>query len=77
LPHGLAEQRISGGLYACTEHRGPYQGLGDIWARFLGEWLPSSEHCVADGRGFEIYRTTPEQVAPDELITELYAPLEG
>ena len=39
LPDGLVEQHIAAGRYAKTIHVGPYEQLGDTWARFLGEWV--------------------------------------
>ena len=48
LPAGLNEHRIPGGRYARTTHIGPYERLGDAWARFMGEWLPSSGNRLAD-----------------------------
>jgi AraC family transcriptional regulator len=39
MPEGLVEQRIPGGTFARYEHIGPYEELGDVWARLLGQWL--------------------------------------
>jgi AraC family transcriptional regulator len=63
LPVGLDEQRIPAGRYAVTTHVGPYEELGDAWARFMGEWLPASGHRVRDGASLEIYRNTPMTAA--------------
>ncbi|MBW8770935.1 MAG: GyrI-like domain-containing protein, partial [Gemmatimonadetes bacterium] len=30
-------------------HIGPYEQLGDTWARFMGEWLPASGRRMAYG----------------------------
>ncbi|MEW5849588.1 MAG: AraC family transcriptional regulator [Myxococcota bacterium] len=76
LPQGLQEQRVSAGRYASTTHVGPYQTLGDTWARFMGEWLPSSGHRLGRGASYEVYRNTPLNAAPRELRTELFIPLE-
>jgi AraC family transcriptional regulator len=75
VPEGLGEQRIPGGRYACTTHIGPYEQLGDVWARFMGEWLPQSGQRAKDGVSYEIYRNTPMTVPKDKLETELYLPL--
>jgi AraC family transcriptional regulator len=77
IPQELVEQRLPGGLYACVRHVGSYDKLPDVWSRFLGEWLPASQHRMKDGVSFEIYRNTPENAAKDQLVTELYAPLEA
>ncbi len=75
LPAGLTEIRIPAGRYAVTTHLGPYAGLGDAWARFMGTWLPASGHRVGEGPSFEIYRNTPADTPPDELRTEMYLPI--
>jgi AraC family transcriptional regulator len=76
IPAGLAEQRIQAGRYACTTHVGPYEQLGDVWARFMGQWLPQSGQRLADGVSYEIYLNTPDAVPQARLRTELYIPLE-
>ena len=72
LPNELVEEHIPAGKYACTVHVGPYEELGDTWARFMGEWLPASGHRVGSGASFEIYRNTPMTAPKDQLVTELY-----
>ena len=75
LPAGLGEQRLPAGRYACALHVGPYEQLGDAWARFMGEWLPSGGERLGTGETFEIYLNTPLEVPKQELRTELYIPL--
>jgi|GEM_PF-52887 len=76
VPAGLTEVTLPAGRYACATHLGPYSGLSDTWARFMGEWLPQSGLRVAQGVGFELYRNTPMDSAPEQLRTELYLPIE-
>lgn len=76
LPAGLGEQRLQAGRYACTTHIGPYEELGDVWGRFMGEWLPRSGHRMKNGAAYEIYRNMPGQVPPSQLQTDLYIPIE-
>jgi AraC family transcriptional regulator len=75
MPKGLTEVRLPAGRYACATHIGPYTGLGDAWARFMGEWLPASGNRAGQGLGYEIYRNNPTNTAPGALRTELYLPL--
>ena len=72
---GLTEQLLPGGRYARTTHIGPYELLGDEWARFIGEWLPASGHQLGPGVSYEMYRNTPAEVPRAELRTDLYLPL--
>jgi AraC family transcriptional regulator len=76
LPAGLVEQRLPAGRYAHTLHIGPYEQLGDAWARFMGEWLPASGHRIGDGVSYEIYLNTPAEVPKEELRTEMYIPID-
>lgn len=76
LPNGLEEHWLPAGRYAHTTHIGPYEELGDAWARLRGEWLPASGERLRDAPSLEIYRNTPENAAPGELRTDLYIPLE-
>ena len=55
LPKELVEEHIPAGKYACTVHVGPYETLGDTWAKFMGEWLPASGYRVGPGASFEMY----------------------
>jgi AraC family transcriptional regulator len=71
LPPELHEVVLPAGRYARTTHVGPYQGLGDAWANFMGRWLPDSGHKVADGVCYELYRKMDHE-RPDELETDLY-----
>lgn len=75
LPEGLTEQRIPAGEYASTTHVGPYEQLGDAWARFMGEWLPASGRRMADGPSYEIYHNTPMDTPRETLRTEIRIPL--
>jgi AraC family transcriptional regulator len=75
LPEGLLELHLPAGRYAMTSYVGPYEHLGDVWARFMGEWLPASGERLADTPSYEIYRNTPADVPADRLETELYLPL--
>lgn len=75
IPAGLREQKLPAGRYASTTHVGPYEQLGDAWARFMGQWLPRSGERMSDGTSFELYRNTPADVPAEQLETELYIPL--
>ncbi|MEO7036740.1 MAG: GyrI-like domain-containing protein [Polyangiaceae bacterium] len=75
LPPGLAEQRLPAGTYAVTRHQGPYEQLGDVWSRFMGQWLPQSGHRIGPGTAYEVYVNNPMEVTKEQLISELYIPL--
>ena len=75
LPPTLGDQRIAAGRYACTVYVGPYELLGDAWARFMGEWLPASGERVGDGASYEKYLNDPRTTPKAELRTEMCMPL--
>lgn len=68
-------QEIAGGPYAKALHVGPYEQLGDAWARLAGEWLPSKRYEPDAKPGFEVYRNSPMNAAPEALETVLHLPL--
>ncbi len=69
-------QEIHGGDYAVVTHRGSYDGLGDVYDTLIGSWLPSSGREPGDGPAFEIYRNSPRDTPPAELITDIFVPLQ-
>lgn len=75
-PQGeVGAQEIAAGEYAVTTHRGPYQKLGETYARLCGEWLPGSGREAADRPCFEIYRNSLQNTRPEDLLTDIYLPL--
>jgi AraC family transcriptional regulator len=75
LPDGTEEQRIAAGTYARHTHIGPYDQLGDVWSRFMGEALPASGRVLADGPAIEIYRSDMRTTPPDQWRTDLLVPV--
>ncbi len=69
-------QEIAGGDYAVTLHRGPYDNLADTYARLCGQWLPAHGRELRSAPSLEIYRNSPQDTAPDDLLTDVYLPLE-
>jgi AraC family transcriptional regulator len=75
LPGGLTEMVIPVGRYAHSTHIGPYTGLGEVWDHLRKEWLPKSGESLGDGMSYEVYRNTPMNAKPNELVTDVYLPL--
>jgi AraC family transcriptional regulator len=72
----IGVQTIPGGDYAVMTHFGPYAKLGESYAKLLGQWLPRSGRNLRTAPCFEVYLNSPESTEPEDLITDLYAPLE-
>ncbi|MCX5772494.1 MAG: AraC family transcriptional regulator [Candidatus Hydrogenedentes bacterium] len=76
-PQGeIGVQVLAGGDYAVITHFGPYEKLGESYAKLLGQWLPRSGRDLRSTPCFEIYLNSPENTDPADLVTDLYAPLE-
>jgi AraC family transcriptional regulator len=75
LPLGLTEVIIPAGRYAHSTHVGPYTGLGDAWGHLKNDWLSKTGENPAPGVSYEVYRNTPMNAKPHELVTDLYFPL--
>jgi len=69
-------QTLGGGEYAVTTHVGPYDKLGQTYAKLLGQWLPGSGRELRSEPSLEFYLNAPESTDPEDLITDIYAPLE-
>jgi AraC family transcriptional regulator len=75
-PEGeVGVQEIAGGEYAVTTHEGPYEKLGETYARLCGEWLSQSGRELRSAPGFEVYRNSPQQTPPEQLLTDIHMPL--
>jgi AraC family transcriptional regulator len=71
IPEGLNEVTVPAGRYAHTVHNGPYAGLRKSWDA-LRESLGANGERYGDGFSYELYRNTPMNVEPKDLVTDLY-----
>ena len=69
-------QVVPGGDYAVLTHFGPYNKLGESYTWLLGQWLPRSNRTLRSTPCFDVYFNSPENTDPEDLVTDLYAPLE-
>jgi AraC family transcriptional regulator len=77
VPEGdIGVQVIPGGEYAVTTHFGPYQKLGETYTKLLGQWLPRSGRELRSSPCFEVYLNDPQSTEPEDLLTDIYAPLQ-
>jgi AraC family transcriptional regulator len=77
VPEGdIGVQVIPGGEYAMTTHFGPYQKLGQTYTKLLGQWLPRSGRELRPTPCFEVYLNDPQSTEPEDLLTDIYAPLQ-
>ena len=75
-PEGeFAVQTIDGGEFAVSTHRGPYETLAQTYRGLYGQWLPSSGREPRNAPPFEVYRNSPMDTKPEDLVTEIFLPL--
>ena len=73
----IGVQTVPGGDYAVLTHLGPYVKLGESYAKLLGQWLPRSGRSLRSTPCFDVYLNSPENTAPEDLVTDIHAPLES
>ena len=72
----IGVQTVAGGEYAIATHTGPYNQLGNTYTEFLGQWLPRSGRELRNAPCFEVYVNDPQGTPADELMTDIYVPLQ-
>ena len=74
-PPGISMDSVGAGRYAVYTHRGPYDGIAEAYKRLFTLWLPGSGEEMGDRPCMEIYRNSPLDTAPAQLLTDLCLPL--
>ena len=74
-PTGISMDSVGAGRYAVCTHRGPYDGIAEAYKRLFTLWLPGSGEEMDDRPCMEIYRNSPLDSAPAQLLTDLCLPL--
>ncbi len=64
---------LPGGPMAKIAHRGPYEKSAEAYKRLFA-WIAENHKKVA-GPMREVYLSDPRKVPPEELVTEIYAPV--
>jgi DNA gyrase inhibitor len=77
VPEELERQAVPAGRYAVLSHRGPYAELHKAYSFLFGKWLPQSGEAPRAVPTLECYLNTPRDVAPQDLLTELWLALEN
>ena len=65
---------LPGGMMAKTVHKGPYEACQPAYVA-LYEWISVNGYMITDPTR-EVYLNDPSMVKPQELLTEIYAPVE-
>jgi AraC family transcriptional regulator len=76
-PEGeVGVQTIPGGRFAVFMHKGPYNNLLATYQQAYGQWLPASGEKLREAPCFEKYLNDCHQTPPEELMTEIWVPLQ-
>ncbi|MCD4807132.1 MAG: GyrI-like domain-containing protein [Methanococcoides sp.] len=65
---------LPGGKMAKILHKGPYEDCGPTYHE-LFTWLAENGFAII-GPMREVYLNDPQEVAPEDILTEIYAPVE-
>jgi len=71
----MSRKQIAGGWYACSEYRGPRDGIGAQWTRMMREWLPTTGHALGEPQFFEAYACDQDPCAPGGTRATLCMPV--
>lgn len=72
---GFDTKEIVGGDYAMVTYKGPYAEILDSWMG-LYAWCEEHGLKLRDQPAFERYLNSPEDVRKEELLTEIYIPID-
>lgn len=64
------------GRSAAMVFKGPYAEMEGAYKWLFGTWLPKSGEEAADSPCFEEYLNNPREVAPSDLLTKIFLPLQ-
>ncbi len=73
-PH-LKPMTIAGGRYAMYLLKGPYTQINAVLTALCTNWLPQSGFEPDDRASLEVYLNSPQDAAPQDLLTELLIPV--
>ncbi|MFW3145215.1 MAG: GyrI-like domain-containing protein [Thermoplasmatota archaeon] len=64
---------LPGGTVAKMVHKGPYDSMGPAYSRLFAWMAENGKELKGDLR--ELYWNSPREVPPEELLTEIHAPI--
>lgn len=67
---------IEGGKYAVFRYKGSYERLWELYDEIYGNWLLSSDYKLRNVPSIEKYINYSPKTKPDDLLTEIYIPIE-
>lgn len=72
----IGTKLIPGGRFATFIHQGPYAELCYTYDYIYNDWYSKNNVTLSNHPSFSIYLTDPTKVDPENLLTEVYVPIE-
>ncbi|WP_099464383.1 AraC family transcriptional regulator [Parabacteroides provencensis] len=69
-------KQLPAGRYASFIYKGPYEHLQAVYDTIYGKYLPEMECTLRNEASAERYLNDPCSTAPEDLLTEIYIPVE-
>lgn len=69
-------KQIPAGRYVIFSYKGSYEHLQAVYDTIYGKYIPEMECTLRDEPSAERYMNNPATTAPEELLTEIYIPVE-
>lgn len=69
-------KQLAAGRYATFIYKGPYSNLQAVYDTIYAKYLPEMECTLRDEASAERYLNDPCETAPEDLLTEIYIPVE-
>lgn len=77
MPRGeIGIKSIDGGKYAIFRYQGSYANLGAVYDMIYSRYLPAHGYQLGMSPGYEKYLNSPADTTPENLLTEIYIPIE-
>ena len=76
MPENLESLTLAGGRMAVMHFKGPYQGLAVAYDYLYCKWLLDSGEDLRNAPSFEVYLNDPMDTKPDDLLTDIYVPIQ-
>jgi AraC family transcriptional regulator len=67
---------LKDGKYAVFSLKGSYSGLAELYNAIYRQWLPNTNLQLSNAMSFEKYFNCSEQVPEEQLLTEIYIPVQ-
>ena len=72
----LLLREILGGMYAVFRYKGSYSDLSEFYKTIYNQWFPYSMYHQKRPLTFEVYLNAPDETPVEELLTEIYIPID-